>query len=580
MGRPKVEFKLTPVKKEKLRRSSRTQKKGSPTVAVQTSLIEKSAKSETDNKMGSGDCVVFSDKKERLQELYNRLWEAADELRANSKLRSTQYSTPVLGILFLRFADYKFEEAKKELEDNLSSRSRPPRKLDYQAAGVLYLMDEARYSYLLNLPEGANIGGSIDAAMRSIEVENEELRDVLPKVYSGMEDAVLVNLLKIFHKIPTELDRDIFGKIYEYFLGKFAMSEGQRGGEFYTPTSIVRLIVEVIEPYHGRILDPACGSGGMFVQSAEFIKDNLRDPFKEISIYGQEKADDIVRLCKMNLAIHGLSGDIKQGNTYYEDVHNMIGQFDFVMANPPFNVNNVDKEAVKDDPRYTFGIPSVDNANYLWIQVFYSMLNENGRAGFVMANSASDARYSELGIRKKLIEEGVVDVVISVASNFFYTVTLPVTLWFLNKRMKNPESENNVLFIDARRIYNQIDRAHREFTPLQIEFISNIVRLYRGQDIEITKCSSSLVKKYFPDFKYQDVKGLCKVVTIDEIKEQGWSINPGRYVGVTVNQCEDINFKLRLENIYEDLKLLNIKSKQFETVIARNIKIILKKGEK
>jgi len=296
-------------------------------------------------------CFQEPDKNRELKKLFDRLWEAADELRANSKLRSTQYSTPVLGILFLRYAYHKFEEATKQLEKKYAGRDRPIRKLDYQAEGAIYLTEKTRYRYLLELPEGASIGKALDDAMRSIEDQNEELRDVLPKVYTNMEDSVLINLLKIFHKIPTKLDRDIFGKIYEYFLGKFAMSEGQRGGEFYTPTSIVRLIVEVLEPYHGRILDPACGSGGMFVQSARFVKDHLKNPYKEISIYGQEKADDTVRLCKMNLAIHGLSGDIRQGNTYYEDVFNMRRQFDFAMANPPFNVNNVDKEAIRDDPR-------------------------------------------------------------------------------------------------------------------------------------------------------------------------------------------------------------------------------------
>lgn len=520
-------------------------------------------------------CSQEPDKNRELKKLFDRLWEAADELRANSKLRSTQYSTPVLGILFLRYAYHKFEEATKELEKKYAGRSRPIRKLDYQAEGAIYLTEKARYRYLLELPEGASIGKAIDDAMRSIEDENEELRDVLPKVYTNMEDSVLINLLKIFHKIPTKLDRDVFGKIYEYLLGKFAMSEGQRGGEFFTPTSIVRLIVEVIEPYHGRILDPACGSGGMFVQSAEFVKNHLRNPYKEISIYGQEKADDTVRLCKMNLAIHGLSGDVRQGNTYYEDVFGMQGKFDFAMANPPFNVNNVDKEAVKDDPRYTFGLPTVDNANYLWIQVFHSMLNRNGKAGFVMANSASDTGYSELEIRKKLIQKEVVDVMVSVASNFFYTVTLPVTLWFLNKGKKSNGNRNKVLFIDARRIYNQIDRAHREFTPQQIEFISNIVRLYRGQEIEKAKCSSSMIKKYFPDFIYHDIKGLCKVATIDEIKEQGWSLNPGRYVGVAPTKREDFDFWEKLEELQNELQSLHGESEELENKITENLSKLL-----
>lgn len=530
-------------------------------------------------KVKTETCLQEPDKNKELKELFSRLWEAADELRANSKLRSTQYSTPVLGILFLRYAYYKFEEATKELEKKYSGRDRPIRKLDYQAEGAIYLTEKARYRYLLELPEGASIGKAIDDAMRSIEDENKELRDVLPKVYTNMEDSVLINLLKIFHKIPTKLDRDIFGKIYEYFLGKFAMSEGQRGGEFYTPTSIVRLIVEVLEPYHGRILDPACGSGGMFVQSAKFIEDHLKNPYEEISIYGQEKADDTVRLCKMNLAIHGLSGDIRQGNTYYEDVFNMQEKFDFVMANPPFNVNNVDKEAVKDDPRYPFGIPTVDNANYLWIQAFYSMANETGRAGFVMANSASDARHSEFEIRKKLIEEGVVDVVIAIASQFFYTVTLPVTLWFLHACMQNKRNSGNrnkILFIDAREIYNQIDRSHREFTQQQIEFISNIVRLYRGLDIETARCSSELIEKNFPDSKYRNIKGLCKAATIAEIRSHNYSVNPGRYVGSKrTDELDKSSLSQRMHKLHEEYKSLRIQSEELEIELDDNIRKIL-----
>jgi len=525
------------------------------------------------------ECADFSGRNERLKELYDRLWSAADELRANSKLRSADYSTPVLGLIFLRYADYRFGLVEEELRSRQKSERRPISKADYQARGVLYLTPEARYQYLLNLPEGADIGRAIDKAMRDIEEHNEELRNVLPKVYSGMEKRVLVSLLRIFNFDMSDYEGDVFGKIYEYFLGKFAMAEGQRGGEFFTPTSLVRLIVEVIEPFHGRILDPACGSGGMFVQSAEFVKEHRKNPSSEISIYGQERVIDIVRLCKMNLAVHGLSGDIRQGNTYYEDHHESLGKFDFVMANPPFNVNNVDKEAIKDDPRYPLGIPTVDNANYLWIQVFYSSLNENGRAGFVMANSANDARYSELEIRKKLIEEGVVDVIISIASNFFYTVTLPVTLWFLDKGKRNTDYKDKVLFIDARKIYNQIDRAHREFTPQQIEFISNIVRLYRGQEIETRKCSYSWIKKHFPDLKYQDVKGLCKVATIEEIKNHEWSLNPGRYVGFQTDQIDDYEFSERLDSLFKELTLLNEEATKLRKIISKSIKEILGRSE-
>ena len=245
---------------------------------------------------------------------------------------------------------------------------------------------------------------------------------------------------------------DAFGKIYEYFLGKFAMSEGQKGGEFFTPTSIVKLIVEIIEPFHGQILDPASGSGGMFVQSAAFVEHHKKS-VNEISVYGQEKVAETIRLCKMNLAVHGLSGDIRQAVTYYEDIHKSVGKFDFVMANPPFNVDKVDKERIKDDPRYPFGLPKADNANYLWIQIFYSTLNAKGRAGFVMANSAGDARGSELEIRQKLLKAGAVDVMVSIGPNFFYTVTLPCTLWFLDRGKSKTNRKDKVLFIDARHIF-------------------------------------------------------------------------------------------------------------------------------
>jgi type I restriction enzyme M protein len=281
---------------------------------------------------------------------------------------------------------------------------------------VLYLPESARFSTLLKLPEGADVGSVINKAMADIEAENEELRGILPRTYSHLDNATLVTLLKTFNSIPMDIEGDAFGKIYEYFLGKFAMSEGQKGGEFFTPTSIVKLIVEIIEPFKGLILDPACGSGGMFVQSARFVTEHKMNPNAEISIYGQERVSETVRLCKMNLAVHGLSGDIREGNAYYENIHESVDKFDFVMANPPFNVDKVDKERIKDDPRFPIGIPRVDNANYLWIQIFYSALNANGRAGFVMANSASDARASELEVRRRLIEDGAVDVMVSILS--------------------------------------------------------------------------------------------------------------------------------------------------------------------
>ncbi len=326
-----------------------------------------------------------------LGQLQSRLWEAADQLRANSGLRSSEYSTPVLGLIFLRYADERFAKAHAELEGKGSVR-RKIGPADYHARGVLYVPEEARFERLRKLPEGADIGKALNEAMKAIEAHNPDLSGVLPQAYAGLANNVLVELLRLLARLPDSIEGDGFGLIYEYFLGQFAFSEGHKGGEFFTPTSIVRLIVEVIAPFHGKIYDPACGSGGMFVQSAHFVERHQKDPGAELSIYGQEKTGETVRLAKMNLAVHGLAGDIKEGNTYYEDLHRSPAAFDFVMANPPFNVNKVDKPKLEDDPRFPFGIPKADNANFLWIQIFYSALGEHGRAGFVMANSASDAR--------------------------------------------------------------------------------------------------------------------------------------------------------------------------------------------
>ncbi len=503
-------------------------------------------------------------------EIEKRLWDAADNLRANSGLKASEYSVPVLGLIFLRYADHRFALAKEDLEREAAGQW-PVGKLDYQARGVLYVPEEARFSRLLRLPEGENLGRAINEAMRAIEAENEDLRDVLPKTYTRLDNDTLVALLRTLASIPADIEGDAFGKIYEYFLGKFAMAEGQKGGEFFTPTSLVKLIVEVIEPFHGRIYDPACGSGGMFVQSAAFVERHRRSATDEISIYGQEKTAETVRLCRMNLAVHGLSGDIREANTYYEDIHESVGKFDFVMANPPFNVNGVDKEKLAGDPRFPFGLPRTDNANYLWIQIFYSALNETGRAGFVMANSASDARASEQEIRKRLLETGAVDAMIAIGPNFFYTVTLPCTLWFLDRGKAGTERADRVLFIDARQIYRQVDRAHRDFTPEQIEFIANIVRLYRGEAPETEACSTALLAEHFPGREYRDVPGLCKVATLAEIAAQGWSLNPGRYVGVAARPAEEYDFAERLEELHEELEALNAEARVLEERISENV---------
>jgi type I restriction enzyme M protein len=348
--------------------------------------------------------------------LEKRLWEAADQLRANSGLTSAQYAQPVLGLIFLRFAEARFTAQRSRLEKPSASSRRGSRLDDpaaYHAVGGLYLTPNARYDHLLSLPEGVDVGKAVNEAMRDIEKHNPQLAGVLPKTYNIFNSTLLKQLLKKVSEIPASLDYDAFGRIYEYFLGEFARTEGQKGGEFYTPSSIVRFLVEALEPYHGRILDPACGSGGMFVQSARFVAEHKKNPASELSIHGQEKVAETAKLCRMNLAVHGLEGDIREAITYYEDLHQSTGRFDFLLANPPFNVNAVDKERLKDmtgsGRRYPFGLPRTDNANYLWIQLFYSALNERGRSGFVMANSASDARASEQELRRQLIEARAVD---------------------------------------------------------------------------------------------------------------------------------------------------------------------------
>ena len=504
----------------------------------------------------------------------NRLWSMADELRANSQLRPSEYSAPVLGLIFLRYADHKFTQAEQEIGET-GSTSSTNLILEYQARGVFYLPEKARFQHLLDLPEVEDIARAINDAMRMIERENSQLDGVLPKTYNQLERSVLFELLRTMAQIPMDIEGDAFGKIYEYFLGNFAMAEGARGGEFFTPTSLVKLIVEILQPFEGRILDPACGSGGMFVQSAEFIHNHRQNGNNQISIYGTEQVAETIRLCKMNLAVHGLEGDIRQANSYYEDPHQHEDKFDFVMANPPFNVNRVDRERLRDDPRFPFGMPNVDNANYLWIQLFYSALNSSGRTGFVMANVAADAHSSELEIRKQIIESRAVDVMVSVSSNFFYTVTLSCTLWFFDKSKPESERADKVLFIDARHVYQQVDRAHREFTPQQIEFLSNIARLYRGEAPENQHDSAELMTTYFPDGAYVDVPGLCKVATVEQIEAQGWSLSPGRYVGVAEQDTEAFDFAERLGELNEKLEVLNAETHQLEERIAENMTMIL-----
>jgi type I restriction enzyme M protein len=515
-----------------------------------------------------------------IKEVENRLWSTADQLWANTGLRPSQFSTPVLGLIFLRYAEKRFVDIQEALQkDGVAPADAD--KYDYQEKGVLYLPEKARFSRLLSLPEGENLGRAINEAMAAIETENAELKGVLPRTFTSLPNETLIEILRLL--APLDLGGDAFGAIYEYFLGEFALAEGQKGGVFYTPTSLVRLIVEIIEPFHGRIFDPACGSGGMFVQSANFVKRHHKSATSEITVFGTEKDAETVKLAKMNLAVHGLSGDIRESNTYYEDPHKSLGRFDFVMANPPFNVSGVDKERLKSDKRFQLGFPSTDNANYLWIQNFYSALNDTGRAGFVMANSAADARSSEQEIRRKLIENYTVDVVVAVGSNMFYTVTLPCTLWFLDKGKKDTDRADKVLFLDARHMYRQISRAQRKWSPKQIEYLANIVRLYRGEEPELVAGEDEDhpgpepdLNETFPELTYQDVPGLCKIATVDEIAAQGWSLNPGRYVGVAPGESvSNEDFKAQFETLNEELETLNSQARELEETIARNAPEIL-----
>jgi len=534
--------------------------------------------------------IAPSEKDAASSSLEKRLWDAADQFRANSGLKAQEYSGPILGLIFLRFAEVRFAIQRTKLE-GASASSRRGSRVDepaaYHAEGILYLAAEARFDFLLTLPEVADIGAKVNAAMREIEKHNPQLAGVLPKTYNLFTSTLLKELLKKVSEIPATLDYDAFGRIYEYFLGAFAMTEGQGGGEFYTPSSIVKLLAEIIEPFHGRILDPACGSGGMFVQSARFVAEHQKNPAAELAICGVEKTDETGRLCRLNLAVHGLEGDIKHGgniNSYYDDPHTATGQFDFVLANPPFNVNAVDKERLKDmvgaGRRFPFGLPRTDNANYLWIQLFYSALNATGRAGFVMANSASDARSSEQELRQKLIEARAVDVMVAVGPNMFYTVTLPCTLWFFDKGKAKTKRADTVLFIDARHIFRQVDRAHRDWTPAQLGFIANLVRLYRGEALDTTVGAGEMavkLKEVFGDTPaYADVPGLCKAATLAEIEAQGWSLNPGRYVGVAPGEdVSDEDFKEQLETLNEELESLNAQARELEQTIAANVAGIL-----
>jgi len=440
----------------------------------------------------------------QLRKLETELWRAADQLRANSKLTASEYSMPVLGLIFLRHAYNRFQKVKVEVEKNLPVHPQRGRraltKQDFEEQNSMFLPEKSQFDYLVSLPESADIGEAIDNAMKLIEDEYDNLKGVLPKNFSIFSKDLLRELLRIFNKeVLQKAEGDLFGKIYEYFLGKFAMTGAQEGGEFFTPMSLVQTIVNVIEPDHGIVFDPACGSAGMFVQTGYFIENEGLKPAEKVTFYGQEKADLNTKLAKMNLTVHGLEGNIQEGNTFYEDKHNLVGSADFVMANPPFNVDGVDKakDAVKKDPRLMIdgkvNLPKNDNANYLWIQYFYNYLKPTGRAGFVMASSASDAGHSEKEIREKLVKTGAVDVMMAIGNNFFYTRSLPCTLWFFDRSKENDETKSDkVLMLDARKIYRKVTSKVNDFSPEQLQNLICIVNLYRGN----TQKFENTIKSY------------------------------------------------------------------------------------
>ena len=428
-----------------------------------------------------------------IRKLESELWESADLLRQGSKLTSNEYCMPVLGIIFLRYAYSRFKAVEAEIlidRPVRGGRVLPVEPNDFKTKNALYLPEKARYDYLLNLPDDADLGKAVNEAMELIEEQSSQLIGVLPKTYTSFHNDLLRELLRIFNnKTLDEVGGDIIGRIYEYFLSKFAPAVASDDGVFFTPKSLVQMIVNVIEPKRGILLDPACGSGGMFVQTGDFVNASGTSANSAMTFYGQEKVEYNAKLCLMNMAVHGLNGKIKSGdeaNTFYNDAHNLEGKCDYIMANPPFNVDKVKAESSLNAGRLPFGLPGVNdkkevsNANYLWISYFYAYLNETGRAGFVMASSATDSGGKDREIRKQLLETGDVDVMISVGNNFFYTKSLPCTLWFFD-RAKKDEIRDKVLFIDARNYFTVVDRTLNEWSPWQLKNLTAIVWLYRGE---------------------------------------------------------------------------------------------------
>lgn len=526
-----------------------------------------------------------------LKKLKDDLWHSADILRSGAHIATNKYGQPILGLIFLRYADILFKQHKKEIDSEFESKKGTRAERSYKEICIekcgFYLPECAFFDYLNNLPETAEKAIAVKKAMEAIEEENPKLKGVLPKEVYGQlvpeeEPELLSRVVRIFKDIPENIEIDLFGEIYEFFLGEFALTEGKDGGTFYTPATVVRYMVEVIKPEAGEkmFLDPACGSGGMFVQAARYMHQHNKTADRmQFRCYGVEKEPDTVKLAKMNLMLNNVRGEITEANSFYSDPYNAVGQFDYIMANPPFNVDEVLYERVKDDPRFNvYGMTkgtkgkgkdakeTVSNANYLWISYFATALNEKGKAAFVMANVASDAGANDVEIRKSMLKSGMIKQMVVMPSNMFNSVTLPATLWFLDKT--KPEAQKDeILFINAKNVFTQVDRGHRKFSDEQIKNLNIITRLYDGDEAafknlineykeaaknddlkEYYESQISWLLERFPDGKYQDVIGLCKVAKIgevvdddgnvigiieDSIADQDWSLNPLRYVGVS-----------------------------------------------
>ena len=602
-----------------------------------------------------------------IRKLEATLWESADLLRAGSKLTSNQYCMPVLGLIFLRYAYSRYKKVEAEILKNRpvrNGRVLPVEKSDFTAKSALFLPKEAQYEFIVNHKDNiasagitkdsgqaiSSLGEALNNAMELIEEESTQLKGSLPKDYTAFPASILSELLRIFNDDSlNDVDGDVIGRIYEYFLNKFARNIASDDGVFFTPKSLVKMIVNVLEPKSGVLLDPACGSGGMFVQTGDFVNSAGMSANRAMTFYGQEKVEYNAQLCLMNMAVHGLSGKILSGdeaNTFYHDAHNLEGKCDYVMANPPFNVDKVKSESCQNAGRLPFGLPGVNkktkeigNANYVWISYFYSYLNEQGRAGFVMASSATDSQNRDKDIREQLIKTGHVDVMVSVANNFFYTKSLPCSLWFFDKG-KSEELRDKVLFIDARNYYTVVDRTLNEWNEWQLRNLNAIVWLYRGEvekykkllndyeaalkevnmgrdfsgalltlkdrlkeqqeqarteveeadrrdkkalqaewDVKLAETEELIgiadeavwLYDKFGEGEYSDVPGLCRIATLTEIEEKGWSLTPGAYVGVAAVKTDNVDFSTRMKEIHNELLSLQAESNDLMATISKNM---------